>query len=211
MGDRRGELAAGLMAATREFHRRGWCLGTSGNFSAVLAQAPLELLITGSGLDKEALAERDFVRVDADGRPAPGETGRASAETRLHLTVCRRLGAASVLHTHSVAGTLLGEHFREKGGFTLSGYEMLKGLEGITSHEAEAFLPVFANSQDMDALAVEVERVLDDRPETHGFLLAGHGLYTWGTDLVQARRHVEIFEFLLELTLRRTQLLPFGG
>jgi methylthioribulose-1-phosphate dehydratase len=179
------------MAATREFYRRGWCLGTSGNFSAVLARAPLELLITASGLDKGALAEGDFVRVDADGRPASGETGRASAETRLHLTVCRRLGAGSVLHTHSVAGTLLGEHFREKGGFTLSGYEMLKGVEGITSHEAE--------------------RVLDDRPETHGFLLAGHGLYTWGTDLVQARRHIEIFEFLLELTLRRAQLLPFGG
>ena len=211
MGKRRSELAAGLMAVAREFHRRGWCLGTSGNFSAVLAQAPLELLITGSGLDKGALDESDFVRVDADSRPGPGEVGRASAETLLHLAVCRNRGAGCVLHTHSLAGTLLGECFQEKGGFTLAGYEMLKGLEGITSHEAEEFVPVLANLQDMEALAGEVERVLDERPDSHGFLLAGHGLYTWGADLVQARRHVEIFEFLLELSLRKTQLSPFGG
>jgi methylthioribulose-1-phosphate dehydratase len=199
------------MATTREFHRRGWCLGTSGNFSAVLAYAPLELLITGSGLDKGALQAHDFVRVGADGRLALGQAGRASAETRLHLAVCRQRGAGSVMHTHSLAGTLLGEHFREKGGFTLVGYEMLKGLEGITSHEVEVFVPVLANSQDMEALSHEVERLLEERPEIHGFLLAGHGLYTWGQDLAQARRHVEILEFLLELTLHRTTLLPFGG
>lgn len=211
MESERTKLSAALAAAAADFHRRGWCLGTSGNFSARLGEEPLELLITGSGLDKGALSAGDFVRVDARGRPAAGEAGRASAETLLHLAVCRRRGAGAVLHTHSVASTLLGEHFSEKGGFTVAGYEMLKGLEGLRSHEEEEFVPVLANAQDMAELAGEVERVLDERPDAHGFLLAGHGLYTWGADLAQARRHVEIYEFLFEVMLRRTQLDPFGG
>jgi len=33
----------------------------------------------------------------------------------------------------------------------------------------------------------------------HGFLLRRHGLYTWGEDLAQAKRHLEILEFLLEV------------
>lgn len=211
MGESRASLAASLAAAAADFHRRGWCLGTSGNFSAVLGSEPVELLVTASGLDKGSLGPGDFVRVDAAARPRPGESGRASAETLLHLAVCRQRPAGSVLHTHSVASTLLGEHFREKGGFTVGGYEMLKGLEGVTSHEQEAFVPVLANSQDMAALAGEVERVLAERPEAHGLLLAGHGLYTWGADVAQARRHVEILEFLFELVLRRSALAPFGG
>jgi len=211
VGDARASLAAALAAAAADFHRRGWCLGTSGNFSAVLRRAPLELLVTGSGLDKGSLGPADFVRVDDRGRPGEGESGRASAETLLHLAVCRQRDAASVLHTHSVASTLLGEHFCEKGGFTVAGYEILKGLEGIRSHEAEVFVPVIVNSQDMQALAREVERVLTERPEAPGLLLAGHGLYAWGDDLPQARRHVEILEFLFELILHRTRLAPFGG
>lgn len=200
-----------IAAAAADFYRRGWCLGTSGNFSAVLAARPLQLLITRSGRSKEALDVGQFVRVDSDGRPYAGEAGVASAETQLHLAVCRSRAAGSVLHTHSVAGTLLGEHFCDKGGISFADYEMMKGLEGIDSHQTEAFLPVLANSQDMAALALEVERVLAERPASHGFLLAGHGLYTWGADVAQARRHVEIFEFLFEVLLRRTQLTPFGG
>jgi len=211
VGDIRTERAAALVATAAEFYRRGWCLGTSGNFSAVLREAPLELLITGSGLDKGALAPEDFVRVDAAGRACPGETGRASAETLLHLAVYRARGARSVLHTHSVAATLLGEHFAEKGGLTLAGYEMLKGLEGTSSHETEEFVPVLANSQDMELLAREVGATLAERPASHGFLLAGHGLYTWGAELAEAQRHVEILEFLLALVLHRTRLAPFGG
>ena len=42
-------------------------------------------------------------------------------------------------------------------------------------------------------------------PEVHGYLIAGHGLYTWGRSVEEACRHVEAFEFLLacEIELRR--------
>ena len=116
-----------------------------------------------------------------------------------------------MLHVHSVANTLLGEHFADQGGFTLRGYEMLKGLEGVTTHEAEVFVPVLRNSQDMPALAGELDRLLEERPGSYGFLLAGHGLYTWGASLDQAHRHVEILEFLFECVARRTDFRHYIG
>jgi methylthioribulose-1-phosphate dehydratase len=80
---------------------------------------------------------------------------------------------------------------------------MLKGLEGVKTHEHREWLPIFENSQDIPALAVQVEEMLSQNPNAHGFLLRAHGLYTWGNDPAQARRHVEILEFLLEVTGRK--------
>ncbi len=207
----RDSAASALAGLARELYGRGWCSGTSGNFSLVLEREPLRLLITQTGREKQALSGADFVAVGPDASPVAGETGRPSAETRLHVAIAQRAGAGCILHSHSVAGTLVGEHFRDKGGFTISGYEMLKGIEGVRSHEAAVFVPVLANDQDMEAVAERLQRRFDGQPGLRGFLLAGHGLYTWGHGLAQARRHLEIFEFLLELVLRRSQLAPFVG
>ena len=79
---------------------------------------------------------------------------------------------------------------------------MLKGLDGVRTHEHREWLPILDNSQDMRELAEEVKKRLEEHPGAHAFLLRGHGLYTWGRDLAQARRHVEILEFLLEVVGR---------
>ena len=208
----RSEAGQNLCRVVTGLHARGWAQGTGGNFSVTLEHDPLRILITQSGLDKGLLRpETDLVLVDADGRPAEGDSGRPSAETLLHCVLAEHLGAGSTLHTHSVAATLLGEHFLDRGGFNLTGYEMQKGLEGITSHEAQVHIPVLANSQDMVALSAEVVALLNTQPGMHGFLLSGHGLYTWGETLEQAKRHVEIFEFLMECVARRTSFRPFEG
>ena len=204
-------LGQGLCQVVRELAAQGWCQGTGGNFSATLSREPLRLLITRSGLHKRHLEPEGLMIVGPGGRAADGEVAKPSAEAALHAVIVERTGAASVLHVHSVANTLLGEHFAERGGFTLRGYEMLKGLEGIATHEAEVFMPVLRNSQDMPALAEELDRLLAERPEAHGFLLAGHGLYTWGASLDQAHRHVEILEFLFECVARRTAFEHYIG
>jgi methylthioribulose-1-phosphate dehydratase len=190
----------------REFHGRGWALGTSGNYSAVLDAKPLRLLITSSGLDKSALTERNFLEIDSLGKVLAG-TGKPSAETLLHLAVARKPKVGCVLHTHSVWSTLLSQRFGSQGGLYITGYEMLKGLEGVRTHEHREWIPILPNAQEIPALAAKVEEVLDREKDAHGFLLGGHGLYTWGVDVAQARRHVEIFEFLLEVVGRR----EFGG
>jgi methylthioribulose-1-phosphate dehydratase len=195
-----------LVETAAGFYRRGWMLGTSGNLSAVVSREPLRLAITRSGVDKGALTGEQVLEVDAAGERVRGE-GKASDETSLHLEIVRRRGAGSVLHTHSVWSTILSDTHASAGGFALEGYEMLKGLAGVETHEHREWLPVLPNTQDYTALVRDLAAALDRHPRAHGLLLAGHGLYTWGMDATEARRHVEILEFLFEV---RGRLLLAG-
>lgn len=195
------ESLAALSECGRNFYQRGWVLGTSGNFSAVIERDPLRLLITASGNDKGQLTTEHFVQVDESGQVVAGD-GKPSDETLLHLTLVRQRGAASVLHTHSVWSTLLSNVHASEGGIHIAGWEMLKGLAGVKSHEHEEWLPILENSQDMSELAERLSALLNNQPNAHGVLLRGHGLYTWGASIQEAKRHVEILEFLLEVTGR---------
>lgn len=197
-----GELASELAAVGREFHFRSWALGTSGNYSAVLNHEPLRLLITSSGLDKSKLTPRGFLELNADGKVTRGN-GKPSAEAMLHVAIARARGAGSILHTHSVWSTILSDLHAAEGGLAIKGYEMLKGLRGIATHQHREWVPIFENSQDIAALAKDAEATLQREKTAHGFLLRGHGMYTWGEDIAEARRHVEILEFLLEVEGRR--------
>jgi len=197
-----------LIRLGSEFHRRGWVLGTSGNFSVVVSRDPLRLCITASSMDKGRLTDGHFIEVDQDGLKVNGASGKPSAETLLHLAVVRATGAASVLHTHSVWSTVLSDVHGAEGGFFIEGYEMLKGLEGVQTHEHREWIPILENTQDMKALAEQAGTLLRDRPQIHGILIRQHGLYTWGKDLDAAARHVEILEFLFESVGRRRMMEP---
>lgn len=196
------KLAASLAECGREFYRRGWVLGTSGNFSAVMGRDPLRVCITASGNEKGKLDESHFIEVDENADIKQG-TGKPSAETLLHLTIYNHRKAGSILHTHSVWGTILSDKFFERGAIEIEGYEMLKGLAGVTTHEHTERLPIVENSQDYVALSHVIENVLRENPDCHGVYLRRHGLYTWGKDIAEAKRHIEIFEFLFEVLGRR--------
>jgi len=185
----------------RSFYSRGWVLGTSGNFSAVLSRDPLRLAITSTGVDKGNLVPGHFIEMDADSKILRGN-GRPSAEALLHLAIVRGREAGAVLHTHSVWSTVLSGAHASKGGVALEGYEMLKGLKGVRTHQHREWLPILENSQDMSELSRVVSKTLNEDPAIHGFLLREHGLYTWGASLQEAKRHVEILEFLIEVAVR---------
>jgi methylthioribulose-1-phosphate dehydratase len=195
------ELATQLAEVGRQCHARGWALGTSGNFSAVVNRDPLRLAITTSGVDKGSLLASQIVEIDDHCTVVSG-SGRPSAEASLHLAIARARGAGAVLHTHSIWSTILSEAAAEDG-LAIEGYEMLKGLAGVGTHQHREWLPILDNTQDWAAAVPEVEAVLTDQPKAHGFLIRGHGLYTWGRDLDEARRHMEILEFLFEVMGRK--------
>jgi methylthioribulose-1-phosphate dehydratase len=195
------KLATDLAEIGRGFYARGWALGTSGNFSAVVSREPLRLAITSTGLDKGGLTAAHFLEIGAGAQVVRG-AGRPSAEALVHVAIVRGLGAGAVLHTHSVWSTVLSGTFASQGGVALEGYEMLKGLEGVRTHQHREWLPILENSQDMTELSGTVATTLRQNPGVHGFLLRGHGLYTWGGSLPEAKRHVEILEFLMEVLVR---------
>lgn len=203
-----------LRECGRLFHQRGWSVGTSSNYSAVLGTDPLDLIVTASGKDKGRLGRTDFVRVGPNGVPSSEGQPKSSAETMLHVVLAEASKAGDadevgcILHTHSIWGTLLSDYFFSNGGFAIEGYEMLKGLEGVGTHERRQWVSIFENTQDIPSLAKDVELKLADtkNPLNHGFLIRRHGLYTWGKDVFAARRHIEIFEFLFEVVARKIML-----
>ncbi len=182
-------------------HRRGWCDGTGGNFSVVLEQEPLRLLMAPSGVDKGSVQAQDLIEVNRNGDVIRG-VGRASAETLLHLRIIDCCGAGAVLHTHSLSATLLSRTELQRGSVCLEGWEMLKGLKGVTTHDTNVNVPIIDNNQDLQKLSESAAMRLSEAP--YGLLVAGHGLYAWGNDLSEARRHTEILEFLLELSWRQS-------
>jgi len=190
-------------------YRRGWCDGTGGNFSAVLKPEPLQLLMAPSGVHKGAVSPEQLIVVNGDGTVIGGQ-GRASAETLLHLAIVRETGAGAVLHTHSQAATLLSQRVgrHQPAELLLEGLEMLKGLQGISSHDTAVAVPVLPNDQNLQRLSEAASPLLASAPQ--GLLIAGHGLYAWGSDLTAARRHLEILEFLLEQRWRQLLLEPTG-
>ena len=193
-------IAEQLVQTARWAARMGWAPATSTNYSVRLPDdaAPAYCAITSSGVDKGAIEVEHILAVDQHGRPIDADGLKPSAETPLHLLLYRTMGAGAVLHTHSLPAALLSQLARDEGQVLLSGWELLKGLSGIDSHEVEISLPVFPNSQDMQALSTRVEQALSRERSCYGFLLAGHGLYAWGKDIPEAKRHLEVFEYLLQ-------------
>jgi methylthioribulose-1-phosphate dehydratase len=193
------ESAENLAICGGEFYRRGWVLGTSGNFSAKVSDKPLRLCLTSSGREKGRMNVGQFLEIDENGQVLAGE-GKPSAETMLHLAIYNlRPHSGAILHTHSVWGTILSDVFFENGGIEIEGYEMLKGLSGVLTHEHREFVPIVENSQDYVALSHVIENILREYPHCHGVYLRRHGLYTWGQNIAEANRHIEIFEFLFEV------------
>ena len=192
------QIRTDLIATTRRLHQRRWCDGTGGNFSVVLQKDPLRVLMAPSGVDKGRMEVDDLIVINANQVIIEG-SGCVSAEAALHMAVIRKTGAGAVLHSHSIPATILSRTQQANSHITLEGWEMQKGLEGITTHATSIKIPVVDNNQSMASL---VDAFLLHLPcQSHGILVAGHGLYAWGTTLFDAERHLEILEFLIEVQL----------
>ncbi len=195
--------AAQITQVGAELAARGWTPATSSNFSMRLDAA--HAAVTISGRDKGALTRNDVMVVDLEGNALDAAL-RPSAETALHIQIYRRFPeTGAVLHTHSHNQTVASRLFAAEGAIALRGWELQKAIAGHTSHDSTLTVPVFANSQDMAELAARVAGWLDAGKPLHAYLIEGHGLYTWGRDMAEAKRHLEALEFLLacELDLRR--------
>lgn len=197
------QCADQLIAAGRFLFERGWVPATSGNFSARLPDG--RLVLTVSGRHKGRLTHDDLLLADRDGNSLDGR--RPSAETRLHVQIYRRFPEAGcVLHPHTVNATLLSRLHADQ--LVLQDYELLKAFPGVDTHECRVTVPIFANDQDIRRLAGVVDTYMGSHDVLHGYLIAGHGFYTWGSTVEDALRHVEAFEFLFDCEMRLRGIRP---
>lgn len=199
----RDTLSQAIIEAGRFLYGRGWSPATSSNYSARLSQD--QALLTVSGKHKGQLTADDLLAVDMNGQSL--ELGKKpSAETLLHTQLYRwkpEIGA--VLHTHSVGATVL-SRLTEADHLCFFDYELQKAFAGVTTHESHVQVPIFDNDQDIARLASNVQPWLDAHPDCPGYLIRGHGLYTWGAQMSDALRQIEAFEFLFECELKMRAL-----
>ncbi|TAM10640.1 MAG: methylthioribulose 1-phosphate dehydratase [Nevskiaceae bacterium] len=197
------DLRQALIDVGRRFDARGWVAAGGGNFSARLDARTA--LVTASGPHKGLLTPGDFVAVDIDSGTC--NAGKPSYETGLHLAVYRRLpDVGAVLHTHGPAATRISR--RDGKNVVLRGYEVQKALPGAPDPARTCTVPVFDNDQDIARLAGRLETRLRSEPLLAGCLIAGHGLYAWGTTVAQARNRVEALEFMFQCELDEEQVKP---
>jgi methylthioribulose-1-phosphate dehydratase len=186
-----------LIDTGRFIHDRGWAPATSGNFSCRLTSG--RIAITVSGRHKARLGFNDIMLIDAEGRSLDGR--KPSAETLLHTALYRRFPkVGTVLHPHSPGATLVSRLFRD--ALVLEDYELLKALAGINTHKTRITIPIFPNDQNIARLASKVDDFLELHGDIYGYLIAGHGFYTWGATIDDALRHVEALEFMFDLEAR---------
>lgn len=197
-------LAAEIIEATRELSARGWTPATSSNFSMRLDDR--HAAVTVSGRDKGRLGAGDIMVVDLDGKPVTDQV--PSAETVLHTQLYKRLPEVGcVLHTHSLVQTVASRLYAGAGCVRFEDYELIKAFRGQSTHATAMEVAVLANNQCIPTLAAQVDVLLDKGP-MWGYLIEGHGMYAWGRDLGEARRHLEAFEFLLACELEMRKLRP---
>lgn len=198
------DCAHQIADAGRTLSARGWTPATSSNFSMRLDAD--HAAVTISGRDKGRLGIDDIMVVDLEGAPV-GTSARPSAETALHTQIYRRFAqAGAVLHTHSRTQTVASRLYAGAGSIRFEGWELQKAISGYTTHESVLDLPVFPNTQDMAVLVAQVDTWLDAGKPLSGYLIDGHGIYTWGRDMTETKRHLEAFEFLLACELDLLQL-----
>lgn len=206
-----GPAAEQLMQAGRFLYGQGWSPATSSNYSVRLDADTAA--ITASGRHKGQLMKADILAIDLQGRLLEIEDvpfdpqEKSSAETALHTGLYRRdpnIGA--VLHTHSPAATILSKFLQKDGVLVVDDYEMQKALAGRHTHETALTIPIFPNTQDIDALAVGVDNWLNKHPDCVAYLIAGHGLYTWASDMRNCLRHIEALEFICSCELELMKL-----
>lgn len=190
-------LAQQLIDAGRFINQQGWVPATSGNFSARLADNTIA--ITVSGKHKGHLTTEDIMLIDADAKPL--DEKKPSAETLLHTALYKRFPTVqAVLHPHCMSATLISKLYSD--AVILENYELLKALPGIDTHACQMVVPIFANDQDIARLAAKVDAYLEQHPTVCAYIIAGHGIYTWGSSVAVTLRYLEALDFLFECELR---------
>ncbi len=194
-----------LASLVRVLNSQGHNPATSGNYSIRSKTTPAIALVSESRIDKSKFSENNFLPMDINSRllhTGFDICGRIpSDETDIHLSIYQVTNASCVLHSHILDALLFADLFQDLPYATISGLELLKGFKGVLTHETALKIPCFHNTQDIKTLSEEIKPTIISEPFTFGLLLRGHGLYAWGESVEDAKRHLEVFEYVFKYYL----------
>ena len=206
----------------RQFYHLGWVSGTGGGISI---RGPEGIYIAPSGVQKERLKPadifllrdlpRDEVREDHACEVLRGPNGLKISECRpLFFNAYRLRGAGAVMHSHSLWAVLAARLAAPDGGpgeFVCRGLEMQKGLRGVGCFDTLR-VPIIANTAREAELTASMAEAMTAYPGVDAVLVAGHGVYVWGVDWVQAKTQAECYDYLFRAVVESHRLgLPVGG
>jgi methylthioribulose-1-phosphate dehydratase len=185
------------------FADKGWFPATSGNLSIRLGEAvksdAFNFAITSSGKDKSVHTPEDYLLVNEKGQPTEETALKPSAETLIHCEIYRLTGCGAIFHVHTVFNNIISELFWEQQSIPVQGVELIKAFN-IWEDEAKIEVPILPNYTDIPKIAELVENRLNLK--VPGIMLRKHGIYAWGANAFEAKRHLEAFEFLFEYVYR---------
>jgi methylthioribulose-1-phosphate dehydratase len=194
----------------RRFYDLGWVSGTGGGISLRVGD---RVIMAPSGVQKELLAPDDMFVLDLDGQvtegPHPKRGLRVSECRPLFMLAYTLRDAGAVIHSHSqnaLMATLIVDEALE-----VSRLEMMKGIRGV-SYDDTLVVPVIENTAHERDLASALEAAMRAHPNTYAVLVRRHGVYVWGQDWREAKRHAECYDYLFgaAVEMRRLGILGKG-
>jgi methylthioribulose-1-phosphate dehydratase len=195
------EVKAGLAA-------KGWFPATSGNLSIRVGDYEpnaFTFAVTSSGKDKSVQTPEDYLLVNEKGVPTEATGLKPSAETLIHCEIYRLTGAGAIFHVHTVFNNLVSELYWNRRHIPVDGVELIKGFN-IWEEDAQIEIPILPNYAEIPRIAELIEKALV--PRIPGIVLRKHGIYAWGANAFEAKRHLEAFEYLFEYVYRWHLLNP---
>ena len=184
----------------RQFYDQGWVSGTGGGISIREGD---RVYMAPSGVQKERLQPEDLFVLDAEGSVIEAPGGSLSACAPLFFNAFRIRDAGAVMHSHSIntllATLISGDEFR------VTHLEMMKGITGHGYHD-EVVVPIIENTAHEHDLADSMAEAIEAYPKSYAVLVRRHGLYVWGKDWMEAKRHAECYDYLFEAAVKMRQL-----
>jgi methylthioribulose-1-phosphate dehydratase len=184
----------------KRFYDLGWVTGTGGGISVRWNDS---IFMAPSGVQKEALTPDMIFTLDSAGEVLAGPdevTGfKVSECCPLFMHAFKKRNAGAVIHSHSQTAMLATLLFKD--AFTISQMEMLKGLAGVAFDDTHV-VPIIQNTPREAELSTTLSEAMDNFPKSHAVLVRQHGVYVWGDDWMQAKKHAECYDYLFAAALQ---------
>jgi methylthioribulose 1-phosphate dehydratase/enolase-phosphatase E1 len=198
-----------------QFYRNGWATGTGGGVSIRVGgpseNRPWRVFVAPSGIQKEDMIGDDVFELDMDRNvvnlPKTPKLRQSACTPLWYVVYKNRPSAMSVIHTHSMHAQLvtLLDPTESCTSLRITHLEMLKGV-GHHAYDDVLEIPIIDNRPSEDLLAEQLERVINEYPNSNCVLVRRHGLYVWGDSWEQAKTQCEAFDYLFQSAIEMKKL-----